>query len=234
MLKERQRSILNAAIRRHVRTAEPVASRELLSAIRPLVSPATIRGEMSRLDELGYLAQPYTSSGRIPTDRGWRFYIDHLIRTPAISKNDEARIEAAFEENGEEEFVRAFSKAIAAVTSMFVAVGNFEDGVLFETGIPYLFEKPEFREEKQTAAFARLLNELDEVPADFFEEFLKKPRTRIFVGGRHPFLEGDMFSFAVSSWRHRRGFRGFITLVGPKRMDYERFLSVLECLARHG
>ena len=78
MLKERQKSILNAAIREYIHTARPVASRDLVRKFQLGVSPATVRNEMLSLNELGYLEQPHTSAGRIPTDQGYRFFVDNL------------------------------------------------------------------------------------------------------------------------------------------------------------
>lgn len=77
---ERKRRILNAIIHEHILTAEPVGSRTLAKSYKLGISSATIRNEMSDLEELGLIEQPYTSAGRIPSDKGYRFYVDSLIR----------------------------------------------------------------------------------------------------------------------------------------------------------
>ncbi|MFP4660692.1 MAG: heat-inducible transcriptional repressor HrcA [Halanaerobiales bacterium] len=76
---ERKKKILRAIIHEHILTAEPVGSRTLAKAYKLGVSSATIRNEMSDLEELGYIEQPYTSAGRVPSDKGYRFYVDSLI-----------------------------------------------------------------------------------------------------------------------------------------------------------
>ena len=84
----RKREILKAIIHEHILTAEPVGSRTLAKIYKLGVSSATIRNEMSDLEELGYIEQPYTSAGRIPSDKAYRFYVDSLI-----NENDENTVE---------------------------------------------------------------------------------------------------------------------------------------------
>jgi heat-inducible transcriptional repressor len=93
---DRSREILAGAIRLYVSTGEPVGSRTLSRISREKLSPATIRNIMADLEEAGYLSQPHTSAGRIPTDKGYRFYVDRLIGHVRISRHDEARIHRGF------------------------------------------------------------------------------------------------------------------------------------------
>lgn len=88
MLDERKRKILQAIINDYVSTAEPIGSRTIARKYDLGVSPATIRNEMADLELLGYLEQLHTSSGRIPSAKGYRFYVDSLLARPAISEND--------------------------------------------------------------------------------------------------------------------------------------------------
>ena len=78
-LDERKTKILNAIIRNYLETGEPVGSRTISKYTDLNLSSATIRNEMSDLTELGYILQPHTSAGRIPSDKGYRFYVDHLM-----------------------------------------------------------------------------------------------------------------------------------------------------------
>jgi len=80
MLTERQSRILELVIRDHVETAVPVASEPIVRKYRLDVSSATIRNEMAELEEQGYLHQPHTSAGRVPTEKGYRFYVQRLMR----------------------------------------------------------------------------------------------------------------------------------------------------------
>ncbi len=76
---ERKKQILQALIKDYVATAEPVGSRTLVKKYHLGVSPATIRNEMSDLEDLGYIRQPHASAGRVPSDKGYRFYVDNLM-----------------------------------------------------------------------------------------------------------------------------------------------------------
>ena len=78
-LDERKTKILKAIIRTYLETGEPVGSRTISKYTDLNLSSATIRNEMSDLEELGYIVQPHTSAGRIPSDQGYRFYVDHLM-----------------------------------------------------------------------------------------------------------------------------------------------------------
>ncbi len=85
---ERKRQVLNAIIKDYIATAEPVGSRAVAKKYALGVSPATIRNEMSDLEELGYLEQPHTSAGRIPSDRGYRYFVDHLMEREVLTDEE--------------------------------------------------------------------------------------------------------------------------------------------------
>lgn len=93
MLDERKRLVLRAIIDSYIETAEPVGSRTIARKHDLGVSPATIRNEMADLEETGYLEQPHVSAGRIPSDKGYRFYVDALMEPHRFSQNEVERIE---------------------------------------------------------------------------------------------------------------------------------------------
>jgi heat-inducible transcriptional repressor len=93
MLSSRQQRVLRAIVVDYVRTAEPVGSRTISRMHGFSVSPATIRTIMADLEEMGYVAQPHTSAGRIPTDKGYRLYVDALMDRPRLSRAEVQRIE---------------------------------------------------------------------------------------------------------------------------------------------
>jgi heat-inducible transcriptional repressor len=95
-LDERTQRILVAVVRSFIQTAEPIGSRTISKRFEFGLSPATIRNVMSDLEELGFLEQPHTSAGRVPTDRGYRFYIDHLRGVEDLSVEESARIVQRF------------------------------------------------------------------------------------------------------------------------------------------
>lgn len=101
-LDERKSKVLQAIIEDYVATAEPVGSRTIARKYHLGVSPATIRNEMSDLEELGFLEQPHTSAGRIPSDRGYRYYVDCLMQSTGITPQDDLLIRRTFERKAAE------------------------------------------------------------------------------------------------------------------------------------
>ncbi|NKI21121.1 heat-inducible transcriptional repressor HrcA [Paenibacillus dendritiformis] len=119
MLTERQRMILNAIIDDYIRSAEPVGSRSISKRGDVNFSPATIRNEMADLEELGYLEQPHTSAGRIPSHKGYRYYVDHLVRLDRLSGEDIIRLKSAFAEKitAMEEIVQHTASILSQLTN---------------------------------------------------------------------------------------------------------------------
>lgn len=94
MLPPRRQKILAAIVEQYIETGEPVGSKALLSRLDVSVSSATIRNEMSELSQIGFIYQPHTSAGRVPTQTGYRYYVDNLMQISELEENDRRRIEA--------------------------------------------------------------------------------------------------------------------------------------------
>lgn len=94
---DRKRQILLAIIQDYVATAEPVGSRTIARKYKLGVSPATIRNEMADLEEMGFIEQPHTSAGRIPSDQGYRYYVDYLMQRQVLSRDEEKIIRVGYE-----------------------------------------------------------------------------------------------------------------------------------------
>lgn len=95
-LDERKQRILKAVVHDYTSTAEPVSSEMLAYRYRLGVKPATIRNEMAEMSELGYLRQPHTSAGRVPSDMGYRFYVDRLMSGPGLSSAEEDSVAESY------------------------------------------------------------------------------------------------------------------------------------------
>lgn len=98
MLSDRQRLVLNAIVDDYIRSAEPVGSRSISKREDVKFSPATIRNEMADLEELGFLEQPHTSAGRVPSTKGYRYYVDHLVQQGKLTEQELANIKHLFAE----------------------------------------------------------------------------------------------------------------------------------------
>lgn len=115
---ERKRRILQAIIDDYITTAEPIGSRTIARKYNLGISPATIRNEMSDLELLGFLEQPHTSAGRIPSAKGYRFYVDCLLAPPKISEQEVVLIERWYEAKARriEEVFQETAKMLSRMT----------------------------------------------------------------------------------------------------------------------
>lgn len=97
MLDERKTAILRAVVQEYIATAQPVGSTHVANAPGVQVSSATVRNEMAVLEQEGYLAQPHTSAGRVPTDKGYRFYVDHMTTPGRLEPVAQQRVGQFFD-----------------------------------------------------------------------------------------------------------------------------------------
>jgi heat-inducible transcriptional repressor len=117
-LDDRKTAILRAVIEDHIQTAEPVGSETLAQQLRLGVSPATIRNELAVLEGMGYLSQPHTSAGRVPTDRGYRLYVDAVPLDARLTPRERARVRGPVSVMGEDpgRMAETAARTLASVT----------------------------------------------------------------------------------------------------------------------
>lgn len=125
MLSERQRMILTAIVDDYVRSAEPVGSRSISKRGDVGFSPATIRNEMSDLEELGYLEQPHTSAGRVPSHKGYRYYVDHLLKQGTLTGHELITLKSFVAERLQE-----VEQVIQQVASVLSSLTNYTSIVM--------------------------------------------------------------------------------------------------------
>lgn len=221
-LKERQQHILETVVREYIRTAKPIASVEVLEELDVDISPATVRSELFKLDEWGYLEQPHTSAGRVPTDKGYRFFVDNALDEITLDKGERNTIRELFMHDTIEDFTRECSKTISHLTRAFTALG-IDDDVLTDKGFTEILDEPEFQDIAHIKQFGKLIDLLDEdMPF-----FLENDQEKIFIGAENPLKEARPYTLMMTHWSHPKGFDGFLILMGPKRMDYQKNLSLI-------
>ena len=227
MLRQRQQTILGATIREYIRTARPVSSEELRRHFRLGLSPATIRNEMQELDEEGFLEQPHTSAGRIPTDNGYRFFVDHLIREFILSGEDQKIIDDLRKTNNEDLFIKHLARTVSRMCGAFAATGLLEDGILYKSGFAEILDEPEFEDAGEARTFGHFVDFLDDTIEDILPD---SEEDHVFIGRENPLKEARAYTMIMSSWKHPAGFNGFLTLIGPRRMDYTKSVSLINYL----
>jgi heat-inducible transcriptional repressor len=126
VLDERKQKVLQAIVEDYVATAEPVGSRTISRKYNLGVSPATIRNEMSDLEEMRYLEQPHTSAGRVPSDRGYRYYVDCLMQSKEIEPTDQELIRRVFERKVREvdRLIRETARLLSDATHLTAVISG--------------------------------------------------------------------------------------------------------------
>lgn len=133
-LSEREKSVLRYVIHQFILTANPVGSRNIAKYYDLNISPATVRNIMSDLEDTGFLNHPHTSAGRVPTDKGYRFYVDSLMEPPKLKIDDKKIIESGLDKVTDEvnEILRITSIILSNITNQLscITYPSFNDAVL--------------------------------------------------------------------------------------------------------
>ena len=118
-LSERKKLILKAIVESHIECGEPVGSKSLMALPGINCSSATVRNEMAELEELGYLEQPHASAGRVPSQLGYRFYVDQLIERYAMTQGELAQIHRILKAKSDEldQILLAASRLASSLTN---------------------------------------------------------------------------------------------------------------------
>ena len=217
---KRKELILYTIIREHIKTGAPVGSGLLVDKYKLNISPATVRNEMSCLEEEDYIVQPHTSAGRIPTEKAYEFYLDNL-KSKKLGKNEILAIKRNLEKNEESGF-KEIAKLISNMTGNAV-FWAFHRHNLFYTGISNLFQQPEFRELEVIYDISAIIDRIDEIIDNIFEDVGQGIHT--MIGSKNPF--GDFFSTVIVKYKFKNKI-GLFGVLGPMRMDYEKNIALAE------
>lgn len=231
MVSERQKDILNALVHEYVATAEPVSSGELVRKYRLPYSPATVRNEFFALNGLGFIEQPHTSAGRIPTDRGYRFFIENQELAERPERKIEQTLRPLADITDEFEFLRQASRAFAHLSGEFSMAGFSSRGIFYKSGLAEVLDDPEFADEGVASEFGELIDSLDEEIRNFFGE-IEFLEPRAFIGEENPIREAREYTMLVSRAHTPFGEEGTFAILGPRRMDYAKNLRLLRTAQR--
>ena len=224
---ERQKQILCQIIEEYAETASPVGSVTMAKLFN--VSPATIRAEMARLEALGLIAQPHTSAGRVPTDAGYRYYVN-LLGEQTDSKSLAPMIErgAHVLEVRVSSQSRADAAIRGAVDTLVELTGNLGlatiGGQLYLSGISRLFTQPEFMDNRRVQSVAKLLDNLE----PWLREAAPGEALNIFIGQENPIGKNSEVSLIISKFRSPFSDRSYIGVLGPTRQNYSRVMALVK------
>ena len=225
---ERQEQILRSIVEQYAEIAAPVGS--LLLAKLFGVSSATIRSEMARLEEMGYIEQPYTSAGRIPTDKGYRYYVNKVSDFADASENNmslmdrsaraiDARIRSA---GMASKTIKSAVDSLVEITRN-LAIGTIGDQ-LYMSGIANLFMQPEFAAGNAVQQVASLLDNLEPW---LYEAAPNKPLS-VYIGSENPVGKSSGCSLIVCKYRSPYSDNSYIGVVGPTRQNYAQTMNLVK------
>jgi heat-inducible transcriptional repressor len=225
---ERQFQILSAIIEQYAEVASPIGSVMLAKLFG--VSSATVRSEMARLEEMGYIEQPHTSSGRVPTDAGYRFYVNNLNeqhanepQMPLLLDRGARAIEARVSTH-QNQADRAIRSAVDSLVELTHNLGLATIGdELYMNGIGNLFSQPEFMNGIHTQEVARLLDNLE----PWLREAAPNEPLNVFIGAENPVGKSSGATLIVSRFRSPFSDHSYIGVVGPTRQSYARVMNLV-------
>lgn len=223
-MKKRQEKVLSLIVKEHVKTAEPVSSQVLFEKYNLNVSPATLRLDMAELTEKGYLLQPHTSAGRVPTEKAYHFYIQK-ISSPKLSGNVEKKLERICKKRKKQDALEELGKFLSVV-SKNVSLLFFEEALIWQ-GLSTLFSQPEFYNREEVLEFSKAFEEIyDNLKFGLLEteDILEnEEEIKVFIGRKNPFVSIEDLSLILSGWHE-----GMIGLLGPRRMDYYKNIALIK------
>lgn len=226
----RQQKILAAIVKEYSETANPVGSKEIVERYGLKVSSATIRNDMAELEKTGYIMQPHKSAGRVPTDQGYRFFVNELMRRFELSDKERRllRSELAKLQLQHEQLGKSISSLLSQVSgsAAFALLPNQSSA----TGLSHIIGEPEFADSKTMKQVAQLLENIDQTASKLVKK--SEVTAEAIIGGESPVPVPKNLSLVVSNIRMPGGKQGVIGIIGPKRMAYAKNLSIIEYLAK--
>ncbi len=228
VMTERQVRILESIIEQYAEVAVPVGSVTLAKLFG--VASATIRSEMAQIEAKGYIAQPHTSAGRVPTDKGYRYYVNQL-NEPSSDEKRPARIDRsarAIDARVETHVDRADRAIRSAVDSLAEVTHNMGLATigdqLYMSGLTNLLSHPEFLASADSIQqIAILIDNLD----PWLREASPNEPLNVFIGSENPIGRNSQASLIIGRFRSPYSDRSYIGVLGPTRQDYARVMRLV-------
>lgn len=219
-LTQRQVEILRCLIEEYIDTAAPVGSETLEKKYNISASPATIRNEMVKLTQLGYLQKPHSSAGRTPTPAGMKFYVNQLMKEKEISITEEVQLKEKVWDyrDKQQKLLKELTKSLAEKTKS-LAIATNDEGDIFCSGYSNILDMPEFYDIDITKNLLSVLDEF-EYFNDIFQRVIDDEDIHILLEDElGPRLRGP-YGFVFTQYKTPKHSVGEIGVIGPKRLNY--------------
>jgi len=233
-LTERKLKILQAIITDFIRNAEPVGSRTLSKLLDMDISPATIRNEMSDLEEMGYLYHPHTSSGRVPSDKAYRLYVNSLMDKYELAQAEKQRIKRELRAHMTELelTVRHASELLSEITNLtsFATVEDVQDMSLFLRGMTRIFAHPEYNTIERARSFLEMVDNRDTLASELAA---RAEGLTIRIGNENSERIIPGTSIITATYHVDGRMVGKLGVIGPTRMRYSEITGVIDYMSKN-
>jgi len=232
VLTERQKLILDKITQEYINSAKPVSSQLLEKKYNFGICPATMRIEMQKLTDKGYLYQPHTSAGRVPTDKAYRSLVDDFFEKEFLTFN-----EGFLNEIGQMEkeikdslkFIQILTKRVAEITSNLTVSYLSKEKVILKEGWEEILKEPEFKDSDYFLKFVRMTEDWEES----FEDFDIISGIKVYIGKENPLSKARDFSTIISPCFFPKDSEGILAILGPKRMDFAKNINLIQSLTKY-
>ncbi len=221
---KRKEKLLKLVVENYVKKAEPVGSKFLVETSELGVSGATIRNEMRDLEEAGYLTHPHTSAGRMPTEAGYKYYVENIMKPVGVKGKIKDSLKELLGKKGEPDSLKKAGKMVAGLSNSAVILALGPDSIYY-TGISNLFSQPEFQDYFHVVNFSSIFDQCEEKMEDLFS-LVEGEETHVFVGSDNPL--GSSCSLVASRVKGD----GLFVLMGPMRMDYNVNIGLINYISQ--
>ncbi len=241
-LAPRQRELLRAVIREFITSARPVASMALVERFRLNVSTATVRNELAALEQLGLLTHPHTSAGRVPTDLGYRYFIESLMPETDLRPEERVTVSHQFRQASADaaERLRLAASTLARLTAE-AALATLDRAPeperatwtreIHYDGIDQILQQPEFEERGRVREVVSLLSDRTRL-AQLLPPSLEEGDVAVTIGSEHRAEPLRPFAFVVGRYGRPDSAAGYVGVVGPTRMDYPRTIAAVRVVGQ--
>lgn len=226
-LSPRQLKILQAVVEEYVASGIAVGSETIEKKYKLGVSPATVRNEMVKLIEMGYLKQPHTSAGRIPTTKALRLYIAEIMKEKQLSVREEVSIKQQLwdQRNDYERLMRHATLVLADTTQLLSVAITGEDDI-FYAGAANILDIPEFFDIDVTKAVLQLLDRHDALLGVFRQATTTNP-VKVLLGEELDMHYLEPCGFVFTGFQAGRYGTGMVGIIGPSRLNYPYVVPVV-------
>lgn len=222
---ERQTHLLSEIIRVYAETAEPVGSLTLAESFD--VSPATIRAEMAELEKGGYITHPHTSAGRVPTDKGYRYFVNNLHAVEPKTRTVQTitkRVNSLKDQT--DQAIKIATETLKDLTGN-ASFSTLSESIFF-LGLPNLLAQPEFHDQVKAIEAAKFVDSI----YNWLIGNILSDQVNVFIGRENPFSSTSELTMVISRFSSPLSEKNYIGIVGPTRQNYPKVIGLVNAVSR--